>query len=90
MIHEYIPRHMGTRNTCSQSTSRFRPTLQGGNFGLADGLDGASGGLAEAKDPQVADRCALATVAHHRHGQVVLGIGKAARATETEMAIAAG
>ena len=47
-------------------------------------------GLAEPKDPQVADGCALPTVAHHRQGQVVLRIGKAAGACEPEMAIGTG
>src|SRR5271166_2728525 len=57
---------------------------------LAEGLDGAGCRLAEAKNPQIADRCALPTVAHHRQGQVVLGIGETAGAPEPEMAIAAG
>ena len=48
---------------------------------LAQRVNCACCGLTEANDPQIANRGAPPTVAHHRQRQVVLGIGPAAGAT---------
>ena len=45
---------------------------------LVEGLDGVGCGSTEANDPHVANGLSDPLVAHHRQGQVVLGIGPAA------------